>query len=136
MMLPVAFSVPHVKKWIIGFLGGMSVFFAYLGAQAGLLPYAGGWPVIYALKVFVTSFGMPGLFSDVLPSVFGIDTLHAYVSLSDVRFAELFVPSERPLLMSLVSGQLLFLVVFVVIIGGIALMGQRMLRPVERTEVR
>ncbi|MEA3490200.1 MAG: hypothetical protein U9R44_07710 [Candidatus Omnitrophota bacterium] len=119
MMIPVACIIDKVKRPVLYALGGVSVFFAYLGAQAGLLPY-GSWPVVYASKVFVSSFGMPTLFSEVLPRELGVEIFHTYVGRPNVHLKELLLPDNRHLFMGLIGRQLIFFAFFFLIIFCLA----------------
>ncbi|MFQ5952355.1 MAG: hypothetical protein ACE5JK_03015 [Candidatus Omnitrophota bacterium] len=113
LMLPISFIVNKVRKGILYCLGGVSIFFSYLGAQAGLLPsFSGGWQTVYAIKVFVSSFGMPTLFSQVLPDIMGIDIFHTYVSRPDIKLGYLLAPQNRDLLLLLIRNQLFFFALF------------------------
>ncbi len=114
MMIPLAFVVSRVNRYVLYFLGGLGVFFSYLGAQAGVIPYAGGWQPVYAVKVFISGFGMPTLFSDVLPGISGVETLHTYLARPDVHLKEILSEGNRQLLMGLVGRQMVFFVFFVV----------------------
>ncbi|MDD5634516.1 MAG: hypothetical protein PHW46_04485 [Candidatus Omnitrophica bacterium] len=119
MLLGAAFVVNEIRRSIVYILGGVSIFFSYLAAQAGLLPY-GLWQIVYALKVFVTGFGMPTMFSQTLPHKFNIMTLHTYMSKPDnLTIAQLLTSDNKQLLFNLITNQLLFFGMFAGVAGVI-----------------
>jgi hypothetical protein len=60
----------------------------------------------------VSSFGMPTLFSEVLPNALGVTVFHTYVSRPDVSIASLISPGSRGSLMGLLARQSAFLALF------------------------
>jgi hypothetical protein len=113
-MIPAIFVFKRCPRILWRCLGGLSVFFAYFSAQAGLMPY-GSWHLIYAFKVFITGFGMPFLFSDTLPRLMGVETLHTYISRPDVRAAELFSGGDLAFVTGLIIRQAAFFCVFIIV---------------------
>ncbi|MDP8299346.1 MAG: hypothetical protein P9L88_05540 [Candidatus Tantalella remota] len=112
MMIPAIFIFKRSSRVLWQVLGGISIFFAYLSAQAGLMPY-GGWHLMYAFKVFITGFGMPFIFSDTLPRHMGIETFHTYISRPYVKTAELFSGDGFSLVTDLIIKQAAFFCVFI-----------------------
>ncbi|MBD3425615.1 MAG: hypothetical protein GF409_00105 [Candidatus Omnitrophica bacterium] len=125
LMLPIALVIDRAKRVIVYILGGISVFFAYLGAQAGIFPTR-GWQLIYAIKVFISSFGMPTFFSQTLPAITGVDIFHTYVSRPDVRLTDLLAAGNRNLLLVLLCNQMIFFGAFVVVLLIIAVILTRL----------
>ncbi len=120
LMLFAAFALESAGRALTAALGGLSVFCAYLAAQAGFIPH-GVWPFGYAGKVLLTSFGTGCLFSEFLPRVLRILTLHLYIARPNVRAADLLHEPARDWLAVLVLNQLLFFILFLVTLAAVAL---------------
>lgn len=67
------FSLPVCSRRGFWTLAGLSVLFAYLGAQAHAIP-SDSYPLTYALKDLVLSLGSPELFDLYLPRWLGLET--------------------------------------------------------------
>jgi hypothetical protein len=103
-MIPIAFSFISLRRSVVLFFAIPSVLFSYLGAQADLIP-SSSVPLVYALKIFVSSFGMGQFFSDLLPKLLGLETFHTYVSRPEIRLSYLLESGNWQLLAALLTNQ-------------------------------
>jgi hypothetical protein len=124
-MIPIAFSFTSLSRTVVMFLAVPSVVFSYLGTQAGVIP-SSTTPLVYASKVFVSSFGMGQLFSDLLPRLAGVDTFHTYVSRPEIRLGDLFEPASRHMLAVLLTNQSIFFALWLLVLTLVFLILKKM----------
>lgn len=116
-------QVPPPVRHIAGLL---TLIFGYLSAVPGLNPTFEA-PILYALKVTISTFGMGMLFGQFLPEALRVETVHTVVRRPDVGLAQLLSgPTDR--LVHLVAVQLAFLLVFVVAIAAVSLVIMKLWR--------
>ncbi|MBD3379950.1 MAG: hypothetical protein GF408_05750 [Candidatus Omnitrophica bacterium] len=112
------FGFSRARKRVFCSLSAVSVFFSYLAAQAGFLPGKGGTQLVYSVKVFLSSFGVPVLFSETLPGVLGIGTFHTYLAEARNTLGELLAPGNGELLLRLLTNQMIFVFLFASMFAG------------------
>src|SRR5438128_5438674 len=96
--------------------GALTLIFGYLSAVPGLNSTFEA-PIIYALKVTISTFGMGMLFGQFLPDTLGVSTFHNVVRRPDVGLAHL-LHGPTTTLVQLIATQLAMLVIF---LGAVAL---------------
>jgi hypothetical protein len=116
----------RASRRLVAPLVAISLFCAYLSAQAGFIP--GGDVLPYALKTWISGTGMGPLFKEGLPAWLGIDTLHTLVSRPDVSARDVLrmLPSAEGL--RLARNQAALLAVNLAVAAGVALVVRRMWR--------
>ncbi len=129
-MLAVGLALPAVSPRLVRILGALSVFFAYLAAQAGQSSQF-EIPIRYALKVWVSTFGMGMLFGQYLPERLGVETFHTVVRRPDVGLGDLWAGSWWTLA-RLVATQLGLFVFFLAVFALAGALLWRLWRPVLR----
>jgi len=105
--------------YILSFL---SFFSTYLASQAGYIPSSKGVVAsVYAFKVLITSLGTSVFFSEILPKMMKISTLHLYVSNPDIRFFDVLRDTSLffKLLLNQLIFSLIFWIIFVVLLKGL-----------------
>jgi hypothetical protein len=127
-MLPVALALPVVRPTLVRILGILSVFFAYLAAQAGQSSQY-EIPIVYATKVWVSTFGMGMLFGQFLPERLHVETFHTVLRRPDVGLGDLLA-GPGATLAHLVATQLAFLALFALALALIGALLWRLWRPV------
>lgn len=81
-------ALPYISRRLVVSLSGLSLVFAYLNAQAGFM--ANNQSLTYAIKTFLSGFGMGVFFKEALPKWLGIETLHTFVSRPDVHASDIW----------------------------------------------
>jgi hypothetical protein len=127
-MLPVALALPVVRPPLVRILGILSVVFAYLAAQAGQSSQY-EIPIVYATKVWVSTFGMGMLFGQFLPERLHVETFHTVLRRPDVGLGDLLA-GPGATLAHLVATQLAFLALFALALALIGALLWRLWRPV------
>jgi hypothetical protein len=129
-MIGVGLAFPWVPAGLTRALGAASVFFAYLAAQAGLIPQ---WEVrlVYTIKVLISSFGMGMLFGQFVPERLGVETLHTVLRRPDVGVADLLA-GPTPTLIHLVASQLVFFGLFLAAAAVVGVLLWLLWRPAFR----
>ena len=129
-MLAVGLALPAVSPRLVRILGALSVFFAYVAAQAGQSSQY-EVPIRYALKVWVSTFGMGMLLGQYLPERLGVETFHTVVRRPDVELGDLLAGSWWTLA-RLVAAQLGLFVLFLAVLALVGALLWRLWRPVLR----
>jgi hypothetical protein len=99
---PVLERVSGRLRWTLALV---SVGLTYLVVQAGHI--ADPAPLVYALKTFVSGFGLPILIKETLPAALGLDTLHTTLAREEVHGGDLLRMLLTPAGWRLVVNQLL-----------------------------
>lgn len=98
-----------------------SLVFGYLAAQAGFIPaQESSTNLAYALKTWASGMGMGVFFKEGIPQLLEMETLHTFVSGSDISFQDLIdaLPTSEGLM--LVRNQILVFAANVAALGVIA----------------
>lgn len=111
----------RVNRGVLLAFGATSVVFSYLGARAGFLPGGSGEQLVYAIKSFFAGTGMTSLFANDLPRWLGVETLSTYLAQPDGRIHALLFNLAVGRVLSLVTYQALFLVLFLGVVFSISL---------------
>jgi hypothetical protein len=109
-----AFAAPgldRVRAGVRHALGITSVGLTYLTVQAGHI--ADPAPLLYAVKTFVSSAGLPVLIKEILPAALGVETLHTTLARADVTVRDL-----APLLATPAGWQLALNQALVILLGA------------------
>ena len=99
-------------KWGWRVLLPLSAASAYLSAQAGEIAHLMSG-LKYTLKVAVSSWGMPRIFSEYLLALFNIETLHTVIRSPSVSFEDVLTGQATAGLGVLLAQQLPFAILFV-----------------------
>ena len=105
LLLPLAYDLPSLPRRVLYPAAVLSLLFSVLGAQAGLIP-SGTVPLVYSLKVAVTSLAAGPLFSDYLPRVIGMEVFHTAGARYELSPAKLLTTLSPSQLFPLLGGQL------------------------------
>jgi len=118
-------SLNRSARMVVGF---PSIFFSYLGAQAGYIPDPNEFS--YAVKTCVSGTGMGVVFKEGLPRWLGFDTLHTVVSRPDVSAWDLVRMLPTPRGLALIRNQAALLAVNLAVLAGIGWIISRLWRTV------
>lgn len=108
----------------------LTVVFGYLSAVPGLNPSFVA-PLVYALKVTVSTLGVGMLFGQFLPNALGIETLHTTLRRPDIGAADLLA-APLGTLVPLALAQFAFVGLFLAAAGLVGVVLARMWRPDPR----
>ncbi|HEU5194282.1 MAG TPA: hypothetical protein VFW70_06040 [Methylomirabilota bacterium] len=111
-------------RWLAG-IG--SVGMTYLAVQAGHI--ADPAALAYAVKTFVSGWGLPVLFKETLPAWLGLETLHTAVSRPDVSAHDVLISLASSSGWRLVLGQTVVLLLAAAVFGTMALLIRRLWTP-------
>lgn len=100
------FGLSYCGEKLIFLVSGVSVYFSYLNAQAGFI--AKHESVVYALKTYLSGFGMGVFFKEALPKWLGLETLYIYVARPDVHASDVWQQLLTGEKWNLIVNQILF----------------------------
>jgi len=83
-----------LTAWLVYALFVNPVLTTYLTVQAGHI--ADQAPLVYAVKTFVSGWGLPVLFKETLPAALGLETLHTTLGRPDVTGRDLVAMLATP----------------------------------------
>ncbi|MBC8427209.1 MAG: hypothetical protein H8E00_00975 [Deltaproteobacteria bacterium] len=121
--LPYAFKNQFLKKFCWLFIvPGLII--NYLTMQTGLMP-SNTVQIVFAIKVFITSLGVPSWLSEELVRALGIQTIHTHVARPDVSFGSMLsMPSNE--IMPLLGNSLITFGVWIVLLVVFFIMIKRL----------
>ncbi|MFQ5693113.1 MAG: hypothetical protein ACE5IM_08735 [Nitrospinota bacterium] len=128
LTIPLIYALAESTRRLFKILLAVSVFFSYLAAQAGHIPTL-PWPLVYTLKDFASSFGTGAFFSELLPRLLDLPTLHLFLASPEHRLEGLLGGADSQWLPRLVAGQGIVLGINLAFFAAAAIPILRLARP-------